>query len=418
MKISKSIELAWNILANSKLRSWLTIIGIVIGIAAVVSIVSISNGAQEEMKSRFDEFGADIITLTPGASRAFRMGPPDEKRFDDSSSSNEDQNPITNKDLNIIKTVSNVDVISPKVSASGEIQYLGDSGDVTITGIDAETWEDVSNDELESGRYLTQADTYSVILGYKRAHEYFTNEVSINRKITIEGKQFKVVGVFADGENDQAVIIPISAATTVLEDVDANDYDAVLIKVKDADLLEDTMNTTESKLMLSRGILNKENKDFSLSSSKEMQQTISETLNTMAIFLGAIAAISLIVGAVGISNTMFTSVVEKTKQIGVMKAIGAKNRDILGIFLLNSGMIGFVGGIGGVLLGAVASSMIGNLTGSGGGGGMMRMFSSTALTPELLISAFLFSILIGMIAGAIPAYRASKLKPVDALRYE
>jgi len=114
---------------------------------------------------------------------------------------------------------------------------------------------------------------------------------------------------------------------------------------------------------------------------------------------------------------MFTSVLEKTKEIGVMKAIGAKNRDILFIFLFNSGMIGFVGGLGGVILGAIASGYISLLV-SGNGGGMTRMFGSTSLSPELLIFAFLFSIIIGMVAGIIPAYRASRLKPVDALRYE
>ena len=196
-------------------------------------------------------------------------------------------------------------------------------------------------------------------------------------------------------------------------------FDSITIKVDDPEIVNNTLVDIEDKLMLSRGILRKSEKDFTVYSSIDMQRTISETLNTMAIFLGAIAAISLIVGAVGISNTMFTSVLEKTKEIGVMKAIGAKNRDIMFIFLFNSGMIGFVGGLGGVILGSAASGYIGVLTEVGSNRGMMgRMFGSTALTPELLIFAFVFSIVIGIVAGLIPAYRASKLKPVDALRYE
>jgi len=145
---------------------------------------------------------------------------------------------------------------------------------------------------------------------------------------------------------------------------------------------------------------------------------MQETMNTMSIFLAAIAAISLLVGAIGIANTMFTSVLEKTKEIGIMKAIGAKNKDILKIFLINSGLIGFVGGIGGIILGVIGSGLIGSLVSSGNPGGMTSMFGSTAITPWLLILSLLFSIIIGMVAGVIPAYNASKMKPVDALRYE
>jgi putative ABC transport system permease protein len=135
----------------------------------------------------------------------------------------------------------------------------------------------------------------------------------------------------------------------------------------------------------------------------------------MAIFLGSIAAISLLVGAIGIANTMFTSVLEKTKEIGIMKAIGAKNKDILMIFLLNSGLIGLVGGIGGIVLGIFGSGLISSMTSTESG---MNMFSNTAITPQLLIFALFFSVIIGMISGIIPAYRASKLNPVDALRNE
>ncbi len=417
MRLRKSLELAWNILAHSKLRSWLTIIGIVIGIAAVVSIISISEGAKQSLEERFGQLGADIITISPGFSRA--RGFRGHGMNGNGGGSTADQEDLTDKDTLAIKSIPNVKFVMGSVSGRVEIAYLGESGEVSITGVDTDTWKDITTDELESGRYLTKGDIYSVVIGYRRATSFFDKDVQINRQITIEGRTFKVVGIFKQGENDNAVIIPLESARDLLEDIDEDEFSSIIVKVEDVeDIANKTLPAIEKKLMLSRGILKEDERDFTVSSVLELQQTISETLNTMAIFLGAIAAISLVVGGVGISNTMFTSVLEKTKEIGVMKAIGAKNRDILFIFLFNSGMIGFVGGLGGVILGTIASSFIGMMVGGGAGGMMGRMFGNTALSPELLIFAFAFSIIIGMVAGVIPAYRASRLKPVDALRYE
>ena len=162
--------------------------------------------------------------------------------------------------------------------------------------------------------------------------------------------------------------------------------------------------------MISRHINQEKDRDFTLSASKSMAESVTEMTGTMTLFLGAIAAVSLLVGSVGIANTMFTSVLEKTKEIGTMKAIGAKNRDILMIFLFNSGMVGLVGGILGVMLGAIVSaglqSMMGSMTAGGG------------LSIALMVEGLLLAVSIGVISGVVPAYRASKLKPVDALRYE
>jgi len=420
MRFSKSLELAWNLIAHSKLRSWLTIIGIVIGIAAVVSIISVSQGAQQALTSRFGQLGADIITISPGYSRAGGfMGPEGEG----GNGGSVNQKNLTNKDILALKSVPNVKFVMGTVSARGAVKYLDKSGNANVLGVDTSVWKDIVTTQLDSGRYLTKSDLYSTVLGYGRANTYFGKPVQLNRQITIEGKLFKVVGIFAEsgGGTDNSVIIPIEAARDVLSDVGSKEFDSITVKVDDINQINQTITDIVNKLMMSRGILKATDRDFSVSSVLEMQQTIASTLNTMAIFLGAIAAISLIVGGIGISNTMFTSVLEKTKEIGVMKAIGAKNRDILMIFLFSSGMIGFIGGLGGVILGSVASGYISLLASGGtaaGPGGFGRIFSSAALSPQLLIFAFSFSIIIGIIAGAIPAYRASRLKPVDALRYE
>jgi len=414
MRLKKSFELALNILVHSRLRSWLTIIGIVIGIAAVVSIISISEGAQAQLEQRLGDLGADILTVSPGFSRATgfggSFGPPGGER---SSSSSSDQENLTAKDVLVLNSISNVDVATGIVSGSADMSYSGESAKISIRGVDPQSWEKITTEELDAGRYLTKADTFSIVLGGDVVSSTFNKEITINSKVTIEGKSFKVVGITASGRTSY---VPIDIARNILDDVGRDEFASISVKIKDVSLADSTVEEIKKQLMRSRGILKEEDIDFTVTNPSEMQATMEETMNTMALFLGAIAAISLLVGGIGIANTMFTSVLEKTKEIGIMKALGTKNKDVLLIFLFNSGLIGFVGGLGGVILGIFGSGLI-SMMGSTGGG-MTRMFGSTLVTPQLLIGALLFSIIIGMVAGAIPAYRASRLNPVDALRYE
>jgi len=417
MRLRKSFQLALNMLFHSKLRSWLTILGIVIGIAAVVSIVSISQGAQENLEERLGGLGADILTVTPGFSFArgpeggFQGGLPREER--ESSSSTTTQKNLTSRDIIILKSLDNVAYVMGTVSKKADVTYSSKTASLTVTGVDVSVWKSITTDEIASGRFLTQGDTYSVVLGGNVVSSTFKDGIPLNSKITIEGKTFKVVGILESGSG---LYIPIDAARVTLEDVGEDEFDSILVKIKEVSISNTTVALITEKLMLSRGILNEKKRDFSVSNPSAMQETMKETMTTMTLFLTAIAAISLLVGAVGIANTMFTSVLEKTKEIGIMKAIGAKNADVLAIFLINSGLIGLVGGIGGAILGIFGSGLVSSLGSSSGG--MTRMFANTAITPQLLIFALIFSVILGMVAGAIPAYRASKLKPVDALRYE
>jgi len=418
MRLQKSFQLALNMLIHSKLRSWLTIIGIVIGIAAVVSIVSISIGAKQNLENQLGTLGADILTVSPGASRARGMmgfGGPDSP-FGSSSSSSTKQKNLTKKDVITLKSISNVKYVMGQVSGRGDLTYSSKTASVSVSGVDASVWKDITTEKVSSGRFLIESDSYSVVLGGNIVNSMFEDGIPLNSKVTIEGKSFKVVGILEEGSG---VYMPIDIARTTLEDIGNDEFDSISVKIEDVDLSDTTVEEITKKLMFSRGIIYEKNKDFSVSNPSAMQETMQETMNTMSLFLGAIAAISLIVGAIGIANTMFTSVLERTKEIGIMKAIGAKNKDVLMIFLLNSGMIGLVGGIGGIILGVLGSGLIGYWSSSAStAGGMARMFGTTAITPQLLIFALVFSLLIGMIAGLLPAFNASRLKPVDALRYE
>jgi len=413
MKIYKSFKLALNILLHSKLRSWLTIIGIIIGIAAVVSIISISQGAQSNLEEQLGGLGADIITITQGYSNAQRPGNFMPGGDTQSTSSSSGKN-LTSKDINVITSINNINYVMGQVSERADLTYLTKSLSVSVIGVDESSWKHITTSTLSSGRFLTNGDKLCVVIGGNLVNS-FDNPITLNSKVNIEGVSFRVVGILEEGRE---VYIPINSAREILEDVGDKEFDSILVKIEDIDISNETVTTITKKLMISRGILDEKKQDFTVSSPTSRQETIKETMNTMTLFLGAIAAISLIVGAIGIANTMFTSVLEKTKEIGVMKSIGAKDKDILTIFLLNSGLIGLVGGIGGIILGVFGSGLISYFGSSTEDMGMSRMLSNTAITPELLIFSLLFSVMVGMIAGAIPAYRASRLNPVEALRYE
>ncbi|KAF5435258.1 putative ABC transport system permease protein [Candidatus Methanophagaceae archaeon] len=420
MKINKSLKLAVNIIVHSKLRTWLTIIGIVIGIAAVVAIVSIGEGMQQNVESRLGGLGADIITISPGGGRAsvgFRGGHGGGMPGSTATSATAEN--LTKKDVLVLQSVEGVEYIQGIVSGNGQMYYLGEKATVSVEGIDPLVWKEMTTSELESGRFLGPSDYNVVIVGSRIAKDTFKQPLTVNRMITIEEKAFKVVGILKEsggfGGDDSKIFMPIKAARDTLEDVGSDEFDSITLKVANTDDVDQVMEAADKKLIISRHLTEKE-KDFSISSSKSVQETMSDITQTMTLFLGAIAAVSLLVGAVGIANTMFTSVLEKTKEIGIMKSIGAKNSDIMMIFLLNSAIVGLVGGLLGICLGTGISSLLPFL------GmrlmGMGRDGMTTVVTPMLLIYALLISIGIGMVAGVIPAYRASKLKPVDALRYE
>ena len=426
MRLKKSFKIALNIILNSKLRSWLTIIGIVIGIAAIVSIVSLSQGAQRTLEQNLNSLSADIITINPGFSRAMGMsaefrggggfggGGPEGGGFSQSSSTSKN---LTVRDVTALKSISNIKEIMGTISGSvDDISYLGKSARGSIEGVDPAVWKNIVSTELSSGRYLNQGDVNVVVIGGRIASSTFT-DLQINRQISINGKAFNIVGILKEsgGSDDSRIFMPISSAINVLENKDAKTFDSITVKVKDISLSDDTISQITTKLMASHGILQGKRQDFSVSSLKSMQERVSSTLDSMTLFLTAIAAISLIVGAIGIMNSTFTSVLEKTRDIGILKALGARNMDIMIIFLLNSGLVGLIGGILGVILGLFGSSFIGQLAGASFG----RLSLSSAYTSlPLMIEVFSLSMFVGLVAGAVPAYGASRLKPVDALRYE
>lgn len=402
MRNSNYFKMALSILYHSKIRSWLTIIGIVIGIGAVVTIMSLSDSLSAEMESSLSDMDLTLITITPGYTKASSaMGPPG---MGGTTSTDAE---LTNKDIRALKLIDNIEYISGLISGSESVYYMGKSASISITGVDPQVWQYMYTYDLESGRLLDPTDKYVAVIGYNIANEMYDDPISLNRIITINGKSVRVVGILASGEDDYTVFMPIDAAVELIENAEPDVYDSIVVKADDVDNVETVKGNVETKLMISRNVMNEDDRDFSVSDMLSMAESFEEMLSSMSLFLGAIAAVSLVVGSVGIANTMFTSVLEKTKEIGTMKAIGATNFDIMMIFLFNSALVGFVGGVIGILLSVIVTSLLGPL-----------LQISITVAPYLVILGVSIAVVIGVISGVVPAYNASRMRPVDALRYE
>ena len=413
MKIKDLFELSVTNITHRKLRAWLTLLGIVIGVAALVAIVSLGQGLSSSVNDSLGDFGTDILTLTPGFSKA--SGGFGGMRGKTPQTVDEDAPQLTKKDILTLRKNSNVKSVMESVSESLSVGFLSKTSTISLKEINPQYWEDFFSYEFESGRKLNVSDAYSVVIGYNIANERFDDVITVGRKVTIDDKQFNVVGILKEGENDNSVITPLDTMWS-MTDNEKDTYSQLQAKLIDVEKTEETVEELEAALMISRKVTEKD-KDFTISSPLAMQEQIQSVTGTMTLFLAAIAAVSLIVGAVGIANSMFTSVLEKIKEIGIMKALGATDGEIMKMFMIESALFGFVGGIIGVVFGIFGSALLGFLLG-GTSALPGRMVMTTLVTPELIVGAILLSVGIGFFSGVLPARSASKLKPIDALRYE
>ncbi|AKJ39653.1 ABC transporter permease [Methanosarcina barkeri] len=409
MRNSTYLKMGLNMLVHSKLRSWLTIIGIVIGVGSVVGIISLGDAMQANVQSKLSDLDLTTITISPGYTKASSNmhGP----GMGGGTSTDAE---LTKDDINALRGLDSIQYIEGEISGREGVKYAGQNATLSITGVDPQVWKYMTTLKTQSGRLLEPADKNVAVIGSDVASEIYDQNIGVNQVITINGKAVRVVGILEEEGmgGDSRIYMPIDGAVDLITDAKKDVYDSISVKARSEDQVDELTTEIEKKLMVSRHINKEDDRDFSVTASKSLADSVTEMMSSMTLFLGAIAAVSLLVGAVGIANTMFTSVLEKTKEIGTMKAIGAKNRDILMIFLFNSAMVGLVGGILGVILGSFVSSglqmmMGGNMTGGGSG-----------VSFSLMLEGLTLAVLIGVISGVVPAYRASKLKPVDALRYE
>jgi len=396
-------------LSANKLRTGLTMLGIVIGVAAVISMTAIGQGASSSITSSIESMGSNLIYV----SRAWENANPQALTMADAEA--------------IIESggAPSVLAVAPSVSTSRTVVYSDDSISTTVMGVTPD-YESVRNTSVSSGRFISDEDIDAnstvAVLGSDVVEELFGSEIGvIGQKIRISNMLYEVVGILETtgsssmgSSGDNQIIVPITTALSrLVARSNANDeVDMISVSATDSESIDSAISEITSLLRSRHDIGSDEDDDFNIMSMESVTEAATSITGVLTVFLGGIAAISLLVGGIGIMNIMLVSVIERTKEIGLRKAVGAKNNDILMQFMVESLIIGLVGGILGVVLGWGLTLVIKNIAAA----------ASYDLTPAITLGsvliAVLFSVGVGVVFGIYPANRASKLEPVEALRSE
>jgi putative ABC transport system permease protein len=398
-------SLAFNNLRKRGLRSWLTILGIFIGIAAVVSLISLGAGLKAAVLGQFGSLSVDVLNVQ---NKQVGFAPPGSTTIEK----------LNDHDLKIIEGVNGVKNVIPRLIRVVKLEYNGVVGFTYATDIPEEK-EDINfiynsfNFQAETGRLLKAGDSGKVLLGNDfLTTDDFGKPLVVGKKIKINGKDFEIVGFLKKSSSFQlnSIVFVMHNDLESLSDT-KGEYDLFAVQVEDKNKIADVAAAISDALRKDRNEKIGE-ETFTVQTPLQSLSAVNTILNIINLIVIGIAAISLFVGGTGIANTMYTSVLERTKEIGTMKAIGAKNSDILWVFLIEAGLLGLVGGIVGALMGLSSSILISNIANQVLGSDLFKI----SISYSLLLGAVAFSFLIGIISGVLPALQASKLNVVDALR--
>jgi len=394
-------------LKQRKLRSWLTMIGIFIGIASVVALIGLGEGLRGAILGQFGFIGPDVLTVQ--ASGINFVGPPGQAVV----------NPLTDDLADKMERITGVEVAINRYIESGTLEF-NDRQDIIFAwnvpeGKDRNIFEDMINLEVIEGRLLKDGDNFKTVIGNNFAKEdRFGKPIRIGNRITFKDKTFEVIGIMNKRGSfifDSAIVLNENVLVNNFRQ-DDDSVNIIVVKVKDLKSIDNVIEDLEKLLRKERDV-KKGEEDFTVNSPENALQTLDSTLFGVQLFISIIAFVAIIVGGIGITNTMYTAVLERTKEIGIMKSIGATNRTIFSLFLLESGLLGMVGGI----IGIIGGFLIAFLAAFGGRIALGSDLIQADISLTLVIGALLFSFLIGLISGFIPVYQASKKHPVDALRF-
>jgi len=379
-------------------------IGIIISIATIFVLISLSIGLQNAVEEQFRLLGSDKFFIQPKG----QLGAPGTGGAVE----------LTLNDVKIVEKSKGVKEILYMNVGNGKVEFEKQSRYFMVAGISLETMDvyiETGSLKVEEGKMLEKGEKGKVMLGsYFKHNNLFKKPVRAGDKILINGKEFEVASILepiGNPSDDQNVIMSFEDAQELFNIGDR--VDAIVVQIKEGEDINLVAEDVGKKLRKSRGVTEK-TQDFSISTPEELLKSFGTILNIITAFLSGIAAISLLVGGIGIMNTMYTSVVERTREIGVMKAIGARNKDIMLIFLIESGLLGLVGGILGVLLGMGAGKLVEFIALKSLGTDLLRV----AFPAYLIIGCLGFAFLIGAVSGTFPAWKASKTNVIETLRYE
>lgn len=401
--IADYLSLAFASISHRKLRSWLTLIGILIGIMAVVALISLSVGMQNAITSEFKSIGANRVVVAPGG---MFMGP---------GNTGYTTATFGDAELKAVQELRGIDAIVPVLARTMRIEYKGQAGNVPVMGTptDSETLkitEKLDVYKVKEGRNLRAADKYTVDITHNLAYDTFDKDIRVGSKITLDGYEFEVVGIKPEGIHNSMSgnWIPLGTAREIFNE--PNEISNMFVLTKEGFTPKDVAEDIKKKLRKVRNV-EEGYEDFYVQTAEQVIDTFTQVLSAVRAVLVGIAAISLIVGGVGIMNTMYTSVVERTKEIGIMKSVGATNESIATLFVIESGLLGLFGGTIGVIFGACIGFIAEFLA---------KQIGGVTLKPELslalILGALSFSFMIGTIAGLLPAMKAARLRPVEALQ--
>lgn len=389
MNLFEAAHLAWVTISSNKLRSFLTMLGVVIGVFAVVALVSLGQGATSQVTERVQGMGSNLITLSIRGRGALSS--------------------LTYQDAMELAARTGVSGVAPVANGQVTVKYGNQSVTTSLEGTTPD-YSSVRNHNVGLGRFLTSMDVQNrqnvAVLGADVVDNLFAGTNPLGRDIRINGTVFTIVGVLErkgdsmGGSNDDKVITPISTAQRLLRDAGIR---TVYIQAESPEVVNRVVAGLEAAMKLRF----RDEDAYRVFNQAEVLDTVSQVTGTLTLMLGGIAGISLLVGGIGIMNIMLVSVTERTREIGISKALGAKKRDILLQFLVESAVISSLGGLVGLLLGYALVGAISRFT------GLAAVFS-----PQVVALAVVFSLFVGVFFGIYPANKAANLSPIEALRAE
>ena len=401
MMLGETIGTAWRSLTSNRLRTALTGLGMVIGVAAVVAVLAVGEGAKGSVEGRIRAMGSNLLLVRPGSAQSggVRGGSVQTLKL---------------ADADVLRTLPGVAAVAPEISGSGQIRYLEHNRSGSVVGVTPDYLE-VRALDVAMGLGFTELDLQQrarvAILGANVVKDLFPGDAPLGRRIQIRGIAFTVIGVLAEkgdagfSSPDDIVLVPLTTHQGVLFGQDA--LSALSVKVTDEKDADATQAAITQLLRLRHALPDKVDDDFQIRSQTEMLATLGAVTGTFTALLGSVAAVSLLVGGIGIMNIMLVSVRERTREIGVRMAVGARRRDILRQFLVESVVVSLAGGAVGLLLGYGVAYLIAKLGGW-----------STAVPTYAVVMSLSVSVAIGLVFGVGPARRAAQLDPVEALRQE